>query len=110
MIQSDEKKPIVHVLVCTRTKEKGESCGAKGSAALRDHLKQWAKDLQISKDVKITASLCLGHCENGISACIQPVNQWFLKINATDDLQVFKDKILQIYREIKTPVEGTGVG
>lgn len=104
MIQSEEKKPILHVLVCTRTKEKGESCGAKGSAVLRDQLKQWAKDQQISQDVKITASLCLGHCENGISACIHPLNQWFLKINATEDLDVFKKKILELYREIKTPV------
>ncbi|MBY0385493.1 (2Fe-2S) ferredoxin domain-containing protein, partial [bacterium] len=93
MIQTDEKKPILQVLVCTRTKEKGESCGAKGSAELRDQLKQWSKEQKISQDVKITASLCLGHCENGITACFQPPNQWFLKINATEDLQAFKDKI-----------------
>lgn len=104
MIQTEDKKPVLHVLVCTRTKEKGESCGAKNSAEFRDQLKQWAKDEKISQEVKVTASLCLGHCENGITACIQPVNQWFLKINATDDLKAFKDKILQAYREIKAPV------
>ncbi len=101
MIESFEKKPVLHVLICTRSKEKGESCGNKGSTALRDQLKQWAKDEKLSPDVKVTASLCLGFCEQGITACFQPTNQWFLKINAEQDVAKLKQKILETYRDIK---------
>lgn len=102
MIESLDKKPVLQVLICTRSKETGESCGTKGSAALRDHLKQWAKDEKLSPDVKITASLCLGFCEQGITACFQPNNQWFLKINAEQDVIELKHKILEAYRNIKS--------
>ncbi len=96
-----EKKPAFQVFICTRSKENSESCGAKGSAALRDELKTWAKEQKLSPHVKITASLCLGYCERGITACFQPTNEWFVGIQ-TDDIIAFKDRILQSYRDIKT--------
>lgn len=104
MIETKEKKPVLQVLICTRTKENGESCGAKGSMALRDQLKAWAKDQKLTPDVKVTASLCLGFCEQGITACFQPSNQWFVKIDAEQDLDELKKKILESYREIKTQI------
>ncbi len=106
MIDILEKKPVLQVLICTRTKETGangqisSSCGAKGSAVLRDELKKWAKDQKLTPDIKITASLCLGHCEKGIAACFQPSNEWFGEIQ-TQDAEVLKAKILERYRDIK---------
>lgn len=104
MIEINEKKPLLQVLICTRSKDKGESCGPKGAAELRDQLKQWAKDQKLNPDIKVTASLCLGHCENGITACLQPSNQWFVKINAQQDLELLKVQILETYRNIKAKV------
>lgn len=95
MVQIDQQ-PLVHLFICTRTKEKGESCGPKGSAELRDHLKVWSKTLGISKEVKVTASLCLSHCENGITACIYPQNKWFLKIDKDKDVETLKTEILNL--------------
>jgi predicted metal-binding protein len=96
MIETIEKKPEVHVFICTRSKEKGESCGPKGSAELRDRLKSWVKEEGLNSRVKVTASLCLGHCENGITACIHPANQWFLKVDAAKDEEFFKIKIHEL--------------
>ncbi len=101
MIEITDNKPLLQVFICTRAKDKGESCGPKGSAELRETLKQWVKEQQLTPDVKITASLCLGHCENGITACLQPSNQWFIKINAQSDLELLKNQILKTYRNIK---------
>ncbi len=98
MIETQDKKPEVHVLICTRTKEKGESCGPKGAAELRDRLKTWAKTEGLTPRVKVTASLCLGHCENGITAAIQPMNQWFLKIDAHQDEDLLKQKIRELIK------------
>lgn len=95
------QKPILHVLVCTRSKDRGESCGPKGASELRDTLKAWAKE-NYKTEIKVTASLCLGHCENGITVCIQPVNEWYLKVSSTEDLPALKERILQIYDDIKT--------
>lgn len=101
MIQLNDKKPALQVFICTRTKENGESCGAKGSAKLRDELKAWAKEQKLTPQVKITASLCLGHCEKGITACFQPTNEWLGEIKVAD-IDVLKEKILQDYRDIKS--------
>lgn len=101
MIKIEDKKPALQVFICTRTKENGESCGAKGSAKLRDDLKKWAKEQKLTPQIKITASLCLGHCEKGITACFQPANEWLGEIKA-DDLELLKEKILTSYRDIKS--------
>lgn len=102
MVEILDKKPVLQVFICTRSKDKGESCGPKGATELRDHLKQWAKDQKLSPDVKVTASLCLGHCENGITACLHPTNDWFIKINAQTDVEQLKHQILETYRNIKS--------
>lgn len=94
-------KPQIHVFICTRSKEQGESCGSKGSSQLREDLKKWAKEKGYAKDVKVTASLCLGHCESGITACIHPQNLWYLKIDASQDMNSFKNKISELVDSLK---------
>ena len=86
--------PAIQVFVCTRSKEKGESCGVKGSAELRDQLKSWVKASGLNDRVKVIASLCLGHCENGITMCIQPQNRYFLKIDAKKDFSLIQQEIV----------------
>ncbi|MBY0314464.1 MAG: (2Fe-2S) ferredoxin domain-containing protein [Bdellovibrionales bacterium] len=88
--------PPITVFICTRSKDKGESCGPKGSAELRDHLKGWVKTAGLSPKVKVIASLCLGHCENGITMCVQPENRWFLKIDAQKDVEQIQQQIIEL--------------
>lgn len=87
--------PELQMFVCTRTKEKGACCGPKGASALRDTLKTWVKDQGLSKRVKVTASLCLGHCEFGITVCIHPYNEWLINVNAEEDLENLKAIIIE---------------
>lgn len=93
--------PAIQVFVCTRTKDKGESCGAKGSADLREQLKNWVKATGLNNRVKVIASLCLGHCENGITMCIQPHNRYFLKIDAHKDLSTIQQEIVSLVEALQ---------
>jgi predicted metal-binding protein len=99
MNETHETSPLVHVFICTRTKEKGESCGPKGGAELRDRLKHWTKEAGISKTVKVTASLCLSHCEEGITACVYPQGRWFVKVDKDHDYENLKSQILEMLKE-----------
>ena len=95
-----EKDPATsyqaHAFICTAVKEGRESCGAKGSAELRDRLKKWVKGSSLEGRVKITASLCLGHCERGISVVIYPAGQWYFQVNKDSDFELIQNEILKI--------------
>lgn len=102
MQQLAEFKPQLQVFVCTRTKSEGACCGPKGAMALRDTLKNWIKNQGLHKEVKITASLCLGQCENGIAVCIHPDNAWYIKVDAEQDLEALQQVILERLAEKKS--------
>lgn len=89
-----EQVPELQMFVCTRTKEKGACCGPKGGSELRDSLKKWVKEQGLHQKVKVTASLCLGHCENGITVVVHPDNEWYINVHAMDDIDNLKQIIL----------------
>lgn len=93
MEHREDIQPKVHMFICTRLKEKGECCATKGSAEIRLQLKTWIKENNLKDKVKVTASQCLGHCENGISVCIYPENKWFLNVRP-EDLETLKQELL----------------
>lgn len=93
MVKTTASVPQLQMFICTRTKPEGACCGPKGASLLRDSLKQWVKDEGLNKKVKVTASLCLGHCENGISVVVHPDNEWFINVNAQDDIDALKQLI-----------------
>ena len=99
MVRLTETPPLIQVFICTRNKDKGECCGPKGGAELRERLKTWTKQTGINKQVKITASLCLNHCEEGITACIQPMNEWFVKVDKDRDFETLKEEILSLLQK-----------
>lgn len=67
-----------HLFICTHTKEKGASCGPKGSSDLRANLKKQMEEKhpQHRGAFRINASGCLGQCEKGISAVMYPQGEW----------------------------------
>lgn len=81
---SDERKLDAHLFICTNQREKGQCCAARGSIELRDRLKKEAKKRWGAK-VRINASGCLGHCEEGIAAVLYPKGQWFVNLNEHSD-------------------------
>ncbi len=83
---SDGHNLEAHLFVCTNTKEKGASCGAKGSVELRNALKNMCQDDARGWHgrVRVNASGCLGRCEKGITAVLYPKGQWFENLGAGD--------------------------
>lgn len=79
-----------HLFVCTNTKQNGASCGAKGSAELRDQLKEWAaKDHPEWRGrVRVNASGCLGQCARGIAAVLYPQGKWMTGLVKDDGAQL----------------------
>lgn len=68
-----------HVFVCVNERGADDPrgcCATKGSAGLRDHLKQRAKELGL-KDVRINKAGCLDVCRNGPALVIYPEGVWY---------------------------------
>jgi (2Fe-2S) ferredoxin len=74
----------LHLLICTNTKEKGESCGPKGAQALVDHFKVWIKAQGFAGKVRVNKSGCLGKCESGMACVAYPQGEWALKVTPED--------------------------
>lgn len=74
-----------HLFICTHSRDKGESCGEKGSADLRDTVKKACKKFP---GTRVNAAGCLGQCERGIASVLyssDPVPpRWFLELKADD--------------------------
>jgi predicted metal-binding protein len=78
----------LHLLICTNSKEKGESCGPKGAQGLVDHLKVWVKAQGFAGKVRVNKSGCLGKCESGIACVAYPMGEWALKVNSQDGAEL----------------------
>ncbi len=85
---NEEMKLKAHLFVCTNLREKGESCGAKGSQELRDRVKKICKEKGLKGQVRINSSGCLDHCKEGIAAVLYPEGQWFVHLTKDDDAKL----------------------
>ena len=76
----------LHILVCTNTKEKGQSCGPKGGQEIVDALKEWTKsgNSGLKGKVRVNKSGCLGKCESGIACVAYPKASWVLEASPSD--------------------------
>ena len=84
-----------HLFICTNQKEKGECCAPKGGGLLRDKMKAWLKqNPDLKEHIKVTASGCLSHCEDGITAVFYPQGEWLTKLTP-DDGAILKEKLLR---------------
>ena len=68
-----------HVFCCTNRRPAGHPrgcCADKGSEALRDHMKDRAKELGLKK-VRVNIAGCLDRCELGPTMVIYPEGVWY---------------------------------
>lgn len=91
----------VHAFICTRTKEGKSSCGPKGGAELRERLKNWVRSAGLKDQVQVSASLCLNHCERGITAVIHPAGQWYFNVDKDSDFESLQKEILALIESAK---------
>ncbi|SDH60615.1 (2Fe-2S) ferredoxin domain-containing protein [Roseospirillum parvum] len=69
----------LHIFCCTNVRPEGHSrpsCGAAGSAALRDHMKARVKELGLT-GVRVNSSACLDRCESGPVLVVYPEGIWY---------------------------------
>lgn|SRR5690606_8202616 len=81
----------VHLFVCTNAPDRPGKCGHKGSEKLRDELKKRCREAFGNCDVRVNASGCLGHCEEGITAVIYPQGKWFFHLKPEDNDRLFRE-------------------
>jgi NADH:ubiquinone oxidoreductase subunit E len=76
----------LHILICSNTKEKGQSCGPKGGQEIVDHLKSWVKspDSGLQGKVRVNKSGCLGKCESGVACVAYPKGEWVFEATPGD--------------------------
>jgi (2Fe-2S) ferredoxin len=75
-----------HVFVCTNVRPEGHprgSCARKNANALRDYMKNKAKEMGL-EDVRINAAGCLDRCELGPDMVIYPDGVWYRYQNEAD--------------------------
>ncbi len=74
-----------HLFICTNRRENGECCASKGSFELREQVKRLAADPARGWKgrVRINASGCLDHCQEGIATVLYPQAEW--KLHLTKD-------------------------
>lgn len=82
----EKKEPVYqkHIFVCTNLRDEGDSCGARGSAEMREYLKAKVKAAGIDKKIRIYKSGCQGNCDVGPNILIFPENIWYKGVHTSD--------------------------
>ena len=83
-MKTDSRFYDLHVLICTHTRETGESCGAKGSEELLAQLKSWSKTAGLKGKVRVNKSGCLDRCKEGIACVAYPKGEWVVEAKPSD--------------------------
>ena len=94
--KSEDPKPYyeAHVFCCTNRRPAGPPrgcCAERGGEALRDHMKNKARELGL-KNVRINAAGCLDRCELGPTVVIYPEGVWYT-VPTKEDI----DEVLQTH-------------
>lgn len=84
-----------HVFFCVNEREPGHQrgcCKEKGSQALRDYMKDKAKEMGL-KQVRINQSGCLDRCELGPSVVIYPEGVWYRCATKEDVVEILETHV-----------------
>lgn len=77
-------KPKYHILVCTNSRPSGHpkpSCGSAGAAQLLMVFNMGVMQRSVSAgQVLVSATGCLGPCEQGRTVVVYPDNTWYSKV------------------------------
>ena len=91
-----------HIFCCTNRREPGHTrgcCAEKNAEALRDYMKQRAKELGIAQ-TRVNNAGCLDRCELGPCMVIYPEGIWY-SCKAKEDV----DEVIREHLQGGRPVE-----
>jgi len=86
-----------HVFCCTNRRPAGHPrgcCADKGSEALRDYMKDRAKELGLKK-VRVNIAGCLDRCELGPTVVIYPEGVWYSVATREDIDEVLQKHLIE---------------
>ena len=86
-----------HVFCCTNRRADGHprgSCAERGSEALRDYMKDRAKELGLKK-VRVNIAGCLDRCELGPTIVIYPEGVWYAVANKEEIDEVLQKHLIE---------------
>lgn len=81
-----------HLFVCTSctyNRPDGTESSPDEAHRMRKNLKNRARELYSKKEVRVSASTCLGECDHGIAAVMYPKGEWHLRLKPSDEDKLF---------------------
>jgi predicted metal-binding protein len=91
---SDQSSKLkAHLFVCTSCtydKPDGTESSPEEAVALRKNLKNRARECFSKKEVRVSASTCLGECDFGIASVLYPKGEWNLRLRLNDEEKMFQ--------------------
>ena len=82
-----------HIIVCVNEKESGKCCGPSGGIDIRNSLKSYVKENNLTHVVRVSQAKCLGRCGNGPNVMIYPDNIWLEDVGSSDCDRIIQDHI-----------------
>ena len=74
---------------CTYNRPDGVESSPEEAYKMRKNLKTRVRELFSKKEVRVSASTCLGECEHGIAAVMYPKGEWTLGLRPADEDKMF---------------------
>jgi (2Fe-2S) ferredoxin len=90
-------KPKYHILVCTNSRPPGHpkpSCGSAGAAQLLMAFNMGLMQRAVPPgEVLVSATGCLGPCEQGPTVVVYPDNTWYSKVTEPDVATILDEHV-----------------
>ena len=90
-------RPKYHLFVCQRHRDPAlgkPSCQARGSATILEAFKREIEARNLWETVQLTASQCLGHCEQGPMAVVYPEGTWYQHLSVDDVPKIIEEHLI----------------
>lgn len=87
-----------HIFCCINERSSDNpkgSCKAKNSTEILDYLKGTLYEMGLKKEVRVTATKCLGVCSQGPSVLIYPEGIWYTVPTVKDAREIIEKHILK---------------
>ncbi len=86
-----------HVFICENLRPESDprgSCGAKGSAAIRDAFKAELHRRGLRKEIRANSSGCLDACAHGPSVVVYPEGVWYGHVRVEDVPEIVESHLV----------------
>jgi (2Fe-2S) ferredoxin len=79
------------ILVCVNEREVGEvACGGRNSRDIHFKIKQHVKAKGLSREIRVSKTRCLGHCEVGPTVAVYPDRIWYGGVTLDDADEIIR--------------------